>query len=680
MAYLRVLKGKELEDRPSEIQKKSLMLLVRRYLQFLLFNINMDKVCMKNKLSVDRLQKIANSIRSLTMDAVENAGSGHPGLPMGCAELGAYLFTEFLNYNSNDPKWSERDRLILSAGHGSLWLYTCLHLAGFPISIDDLKRFRQFGSKTSSHPDMTKMEEIEATTGVDGQGVSFAVGQSLALKIRGLNSKVVVLVGDGCLMEGISYEACSLAGHFNLDNLIMVYDSNCTTLDGYVKESFSEKIGMRFQAQGWDVVEIDGHCFDQIHKAFSPLRHKQKRPVIIIAHTKIGRGAPTKEGTPAAHGHPLGKAEIEKAKKFLGLSSKSFDVDPEVYSYFKNSSRCFSSQQSHLNLSQVDVRPLIKTIALPSLIPGRWASHEVLQVLAKLIPHMIVGSADLSSSDGTYLRGEAFISQNDFKARNIKYGVREFAMGGIASGMAQTGLILPVIGTFLAFIDYMKSAIRLACLMRLRVIYHFTHDSIFVGHDGPTHQPIEQLSSLRAIPGLLVIRPADGHEVKLAWLAALEYQGPAALVLSRQPLLELPYQCSIEEFLKGAYIVKHEETLTVDYLIIATGSEVQLALEVSQELGRSTRVISIPSWELFEKQTQDYKDNLLKGQIKISIEAGIDQGWHKYIGSDGLAISVFTFGECGSINDLKEHFGYTKERILKKIFDLQEALCESPLK
>jgi transketolase len=621
------------------------------------------------------LKTIANTIRSLTMDAVEKAGSGHPGLPMGCAELGAFLFAEFLRYIPSNPKWKNRDRLILSAGHGSLWLYTCLHLAGYPISIDDLKQFRQFGSKTPSHPDVLKTVGIEATTGVDGQGVGFAVGQALALKIQDLSSKVVVLAGDGCLMEGISYESCSLAGHLNLNNLIVIYDSNRTTLDGYVNESFSEDVQARFRAQGWDTFEIDGHNLDQIYQIFSPLRKDQNKPVLIIANTKIGRGSPTKEGTPAAHGRPLGAEEIEKAKIALSLSPEPFYVDPIIYSFL------YKKSQEHIEvppaLTKLNYKSIIERVICSSPIASRWASHEVLNTLSEYIPEMIVGSADLSSSDGTFLQNHSFISRNYFEGRNIKYGVREFAMGCIAAGMSQTELILPVIGTFLAFADYMRSAIRMTCLMRLKVIYHFTHDSIFVGHDGPTHQPIEQISSLRGIPGLLVIRPADSYEIKMAWIAALEYEGPTALILSRQPLPELNHNGSIEEALKGAYIIKHEETDIIEYLLLATGSEVQLALEVARELGPATRVVSMPSWELFEKQSKTYKEALLQGNLKVSIEAGIEQGWHKYIGSNGIAIALSEFGECGSITDLQMHFGYTAKQILNKILQSKGELCAS---
>lgn len=609
------------------------------------------------------------------MDAVERAGSGHPGLPMGCAELGAFLFAEFLNYDSGFPKWEGRDRLILSAGHGSLWLYSCLHLAGFPISIDDLKQFRQFSSKTPSHPDITKTEGIEATTGVDGQGIGFAVGQALALKLHDLTNKVVVLAGDGCLMEGVSYESCSLAGHLNLNNLILIYDNNQTTLDGYAKETFSENVQLRFKAQDWDVFEIDGHDIDQIRNIFTPLKEFQNKPTIVIAHTKIGRGSPTKEGTPAAHGRPLGTNEIEKAKNALGVDKEPFYVDPSIYNFFYQKQKL--SPKYSFKTTEIYSRHIIENTPITFPIATRWASHNVLNAIADFIPSLAVGSADLSSSDGTFIKNSGFVSKNHFKGKNIKFGVREFAMGTIAAGMAQTGLILPVIGTFLAFVDYMRSAIRMTSLMQLKVVYHLTHDSIFVGHDGPTHQPIEQLSSLRGIPGLIVFRPADACEVKAAWIAAIEHQGPTAIILSRQPLPELSHENCIENALKGAYIIKQEESDVVEYLFLASGSEVYLALEVAKHLGPTARVISMPSWELFAQQSIEYRDFLLQGNIKVSIEAGIEQGWHKYVGAHGITISIAEFGECGSIGDLQKHFGYTVEQIINKIKMAKDGLCKS---
>jgi transketolase len=611
------------------------------------------------------LQKIANTIRHLTMDAVERAGSGHPGMPMGCAELGAYLFGKFLRFDPSYPKWPHRDRLILSVGHGSLWLYSCLHLAGFPLSLDDLKNFRQIDSKTPSHPDLTKTEGVEATTGIDGQGVGYAVGQALGLKHLGIDSKVVVVAGDGDLTEGVAMESCSIAGHLCLNNLILIFDSNSTTLDGYVHESFSENLPLRFQSQGWDVISIDGHDLDQIGAVLTPLRTHQENPTLIIANTRIGRGAPNTQGTPAAHGKPLGKEEVALAKKALGLPDVSFHVDQEIYHFFRE--RVIEgcpppefSIPSHLE-------SILQNISIPSPIAGRWASHAILQVLADLIPQLVGGSADLSSSDGTYLEKYGLIQARRFEGRNIKYGVREFGMACIAAGMAQTGAIIPFVGTFLGFVDYMRNAIRMTSLMRLKVIYQLTHDSIFIGPDGPTHQPIEQLASLRAIPSLLVLRPADANEVKMSWLAALLHEGPTAIVLSRQPLEELPARSYEEGVGRGAYIVRQEATGEVGYLLIATGSEVHLALEVAEDLGPSARVVSMPSWELFEKQSSAYKQTILQGKVKISIEAGIDQGWHKYIGTDGIAISLSSFGESGASADLARRFGYTKKAIMNRI-------------
>ncbi|MES2200269.1 MAG: transketolase [Chlamydiota bacterium] len=612
------------------------------------------------------LQKIANTIRHLTMDAVELAGSGHPGLPMGCAEIGAYLFGEFLRLDPFHPRWPLRDRLILSAGHGSLWLYSCLHMAGFPLSIDDLKQFRKIDSKTPSHPDSTKTEGVEATTGVDGQGVGFAVGQALALKIANIDAKIVVLAGDGDLMEGVAIEACSLAGHLNLNNLILIYDSNCTTLDGYVNESFSEDIPMRFKSQGWEVTTIDGHDIKQIRTAIAPLKEIQKKPTLVVANTRIGYGSPNKMGSPAAHGSPLGKEEVALTKKALNLPDTPFYVDSEIYAFFKKRAALGYQGLSTFSIPS-DMESLLQNINISSPIAGRWASHGVLQVLAEHLPQLIGGSADLSSSDGTFLEKYSVIQAGQFEGRNIKYGVREFGMGCIAAGMAQTGFVVPFVGTFLGFVDYMRSAMRMTSLMRLKVIYQLTHDSIFIGSDGPTHQPIEQIASLRALPGLLVLRPADANEVKMSWLAALLHDGPTAIILSRQPLKELEPRSYSEGVGRGAYILQKEVGTRVDYLLLATGSEVHLALEVAKELGSNARVVSMPSWELFEQQPLSYKKELLRGKIKISIEAGVDQGWHKYIGSDGIAISLTGFGESGSASEVVTRFGYTKEAILKKI-------------
>ena len=506
---------------------------------------------------------------------------------------------------------------------------------------------------------------MEATTGVDGQGVGYAVGQALGLKHLGIDSKVVAIAGDGDLMEGVAMESTSLAGHLCLNNLILIFDSNATTLDGYVHESFSENLPLRFQSQGWNVVSIDGHNLDQIRTVLAPLRVHQEKPTLIIAHTRIGYGAPKSQGTPAAHGKALGKEEVALAKKALELPDIPFHVDQEIYHFFQT--RCSKGCPSPMSSIPSHLESILQNIPISSPIAGRWASHEVLQTLADHLPQLVGGSADLSSSDGTYLEKYDLIQAGRFEGRNIKYGVREFGMACIAAGMAQTGMIIPFVGTFLGFVNYMQSAIRMTSLMRLKVIYQLTHDSIFIGPDGPTHQPIEQLASLRAIPGLLVLRPADANEVKMSWLAALLHEGPTALILSRQPLPSLPARSYEEGVGRGAYIMRKEVAEAVEYLLIATGSEVHLAMEVAEELGPAARVVSMPSWELFEKQPSSYKKALLQGKIKISIEAGSDQGWHKYIGSDGIAISLAWFGESAPAADLAKRFGYTKESIVQKI-------------
>ena len=476
-----------------------------------------------------------------------------------------------------------------------------------------------------------------------------------------------MLAGDGCLMEGVSYEACSFAGHLCLNNLILIYDCNKTTLDGYVDESFSENIKLRFRSQDWNVMEINGHDFSQIRSTIEPLRNRQDKPTLIIAHTEIGRGSPSKAGTPLAHGTPLGASEVALAKEKLQVSNQAFHVPSEIYSFFLAKNRA-SSQPLKDNSVSVNIEQILGKVSFSQPAAGRWASHEVLQEVAKHIPFLVAGSADLSSSDGTFLRDSSWINRGDFSGRNIKYGVREFAMGTIAAGMAQTKLALPVIGTFLVFSDYMKSAVRMICLMKLKVIFHLTHDSIFIGHDGPTHQPLEQIANLRTLPGLLVLRPADPNEVKMSWIAALQHNGPSALILSRQELPLLDGERSYDDGVgKGAYVIRKEVGNNVQYLLVATGSEVHLALSIADELGPSCRVVSMPSQELFERQSQDYKEWVLQGEIKVSIEAGVEQGWHKYIGKSGIAISLSSFGESGSSSDLANKYGFTKEKVLDQI-------------
>lgn len=652
------------------------------------------------------LVKIANTIRGLSMDAIQKADSGHPGLPMGCAELGAYLYGYYLKQNPKNSKWMNRDRLILSAGHGSMWLYSCLYLAGYKISLEDLKNFRQLHSLTPGHPESFVTDGVEATTGPLGQGVGNAVGQALGLKLlaekfntdkqRLFDSKVFVLMGDGCIMEGVSSEVSSLAGHLKLDNLVAIYDANKISLDGPLAESCSEDTKLRYQAYGWDVFEIDGHDFDAIDTVFTQIREHQEKPCLIIAHTLIGKGAPNKAGTNKAHGSPLGMEEIKAAKDALGISQEEFYIPQSIFNFFYQKLQKDSQEEGkwlqsfeswareypeHFKEYQTmcrnklpqDLEQQLAKMEIKAPVSGRKASQEVLNLLADHLPQLYGGSADLSSSDMTMLKKYPLIGPGEFQGRNIKYGVREFGMATMATGLYQTGCFIPYIGTFLTFSDYMRNAIRLAALQQVQVIYQLTHDSIFLGEDGPTHQPVEHYASLRAIPHLQVIRPADSYEVRMAWIAALQFQGPTAIILSRQNLpdlkeTQLPYSEGVGV---GAYMVRREKAKP-DFTLIATGSELSLALNVAEELeklGKAVRVISMPCWELFEKQSMEYKESLFGGDIgkRVSIEAGVDLGWHKYIGREGIAICLEEFGASAPASVLAKEYGFTVEDILERI-------------
>lgn len=652
------------------------------------------------------LPKIAGTIRGLSMDAVQKADSGHPGLPMGCAEIGAYLWGHAMKYNPKNPHWTNRDRFILSAGHGSMLLYSCLHLSGYDLSLEEVENFRQLHSKTPGHPESRDTEGVETTTGPLGQGLGNAIGTALGLKILGakfntdehkiFDSKVFCLMGDGCVMEGVTSEVSSLAGHLKIDNIIAIYDSNRVTLDGMLSESCSEDTKMRYKSYGWDVYEIDGASYDELDETISKIRKHQERPVLIIAHTIIGKGSPNKSGTSKAHGSPLGPDEVKAAKAVLGLPEEDFYVPQAVKDFFsKKVVQDAANEQNWNNLFEAwaranpelhreydkmaqqklpeNLEETLHALQIKSPVASRKSSNEVINLLADLLPQLIGGSADLSGSDLTMMKKFPLITPGMFKGRNIKYGVREFGMATMATGLAQTRMITPFIGTFLTFSDYMRNAIRLASLMREHVIYQFTHDSIFLGEDGPTHQPVEHYAALRAIPNLNVIRPGDANEVKMAWLAALKYKGPTALLLSRQNLPEVPgTNVSYEDGVgKGAYIVK-KEAKAPDYTLIATGSELALAFDTAkalENLGKSVRVVSMPCWELFEIQSPEYKQSILGGKLgkRVSIEAGVALGWHKYIGMDGIAICMETFGASAPATELAKEFGFTVEGILERI-------------
>ncbi|HSW73031.1 MAG TPA: transketolase [Chlamydiales bacterium] len=651
------------------------------------------------------LGKIAGTVKGLSMDAVQKANSGHPGMPMGCAEIGAYLWGHLLKYNPEDTRWVARDRVILSAGHGSMWLYSFLHLAGYKITMEDIKNFRQLHSVTPGHPEYHITHGVEATTGPLGQGVGNAVGLALAYKILAekfntkehtlFKNKIFCVAGDGCLMEGVGSEASSFAGHLNLNNLVLIYDSNNICLDGPTSECFTEDTKARYKAYGFDVYEMDAYDFDQIDKVFSEIQKNQSKPVLIVAHTIIGKGSPNKAGTHHAHGSPLGEEEVKLSKKELGLPEENFYVPHEVTEFFKkrkaiganlekewhdlyrnwakaNTGLAKEFEQMKNKTLPENLEDELCKIPMKTPLAGRVASQNVLGYLGKVLPFIYGGSADLSGSDMTMMKEFPIIKTGDFKGRNLKFGVREFAMGTIVNGMSCTDMIQPYCGTFFTFSDYMRNSIRLAALSGYHVIYQFTHDSIFLGEDGPTHQPIEQLASLRAMPNLHVIRPADNLEVKMSWIAALGYKGPTALVLTRQNLPELtgtkvPYKDGVG---RGAYIVK-KESKGVDVVLIATGSEVWLAIDVATKLasmGKSVRVVSMPCWELFDKQPEEYKKNLLpKTAKKVSIEAASDFGWSKYIGPEGISIHIDGFGHSAPMADLQKEFGFTVDAIVDKV-------------
>lgn len=654
----------------------------------------------------EMLIKVANTIRALSMDAVQKADSGHPGLPMGCAELGAYLWGVELRYNPKDPDWLNRDHFILSAGHGSMLLYSCLHLSGYNLSLDDLKNFRQLHSKTPGHPESRDTEGVETTTGPLGQGFGNAAGQALGLKLLAakfntpkhalFDNKVYVLMGDGCIMEGINHEVASLVGHLQLNNIIAIYDSNHVCLDGPTSETLSEDTKMRYKAYGWDVYEIDGNDLDAIDATFKAIHSHQEKPVLVIAHTIIGKGAPNKAGTSKVHGSPLGVEEVAAAKDALGVPQEAFYIPQAVLDFFQaklprdadqekrwkaifeewareNPALLAEFELMHHQTLPKDLEAKLKALAIKAPVAGRKASQDVIELLGNILPFLYGGSADLSVSDLTMMKQFPLVATGQFKGRNIKFGVREFGMATIATGLAETRMIVPFIGTFLTFSDYMRNAIRLCALMREHVIYQFTHDSIFLGEDGPTHQPVEHYAALRAIPHLHVIRPADSNEVKMAWIAALNYKGPTALLLSRQNLPDVPgTNVSYAEGVgRGAYILKKEKGKP-DFTLIATGSEVWLAIDVATELeklGKNVRVISFPCWELFDLQPSEYRESVFGGDLgkRVSIEAGVALGWHRYIGMDGIAICLEDFGASAPYKALQKAFGFTVEDILERI-------------
>ncbi|GAB6282278.1 MAG: transketolase [Ignavibacterium sp.] len=650
-------------------------------------------------------QLAINTIRCLSMDAVQKANSGHPGMPMGCAPILFTLYTKFLKHNPENPNWLNRDRFVLSAGHGSMLLYSILHLTGYKISIEDIKNFRQWGSITPGHPEYGLTPGVETTTGPLGQGFANAVGMAVAQAflaskfnkddIKIIDHFIYGICSDGDLMEGISHEAASFAGHNKLGKIIFFYDNNGITIDGKTSLSFSENISLRFESYGWHIQNIDDvNDLTSIERAIVNAQ-KDERPSLIITKTHIGFGSPNKQDSESSHGSPLGEEEVKLTKKNLGWKfDEPFLIPDEVKKYFNGLKSKFKSyEEEWKNLfSEYEKKYSSETKLFLDLmnkkfseewknnlpyfeddekkIATRQASGRVINSIAKYLPTLIGGSADLTPSNNTQIKNEENFSSQNYSGRNFHFGIREHAMGSICNGIALYGGIIPYAGTFLVFADYMRPAIRLASLMKLKVIYIFTHDSIGLGEDGPTHQPIEHLASLRAIPNLIVIRPADANETVQAWKIALEIiNHPVALILSRQslPILDQKKFNSAEDLNKGAYILKDFGN-EPEIILMASGSEVSLVIQSAENLfkeGINSRIVSFPSWELFEMQSIEYKEKVLPSKIKarISIEAGISQGWEKYIGDFGKSISIETFGASAPEKILFEKFGFTVNKI-----------------
>ncbi|MFI5359201.1 MAG: transketolase [Halanaerobiales bacterium] len=654
------------------------------------------------------LREIANVVRGLSADAVEKANSGHPGLPIGCADIGALLYGEVMKYDPEMPDWPDRDRFILSAGHGSMLLYSLLHLAGFNVSLDDLKNFRQLHSKTPGHPEYGYTEGVETTTGPLGQGFANAVGMAIAEKMLAARfntaeDKIVdhytyVLMGDGCMMEGVVAEAASLAGHLGLEKLIAIYDDNEISIEGSTDLAFTEDVAARFRAYNWHVVEgVDGHDFDSLRKAIEEAKSVTDKPSLIVARTKIAYGAPTKEGSADAHGAPLGKEEIRGLKEKIGLPvDEEFYVSEEVKEFFarrkeelkkvreewEEKFKRWAEKNPELKEEwdnafelklPADFRGKVMDFDISSPIATRAASGKVLNGIADLVQYLVGGSADLAPSTKTYLDKYGAIQKDDFSGRNFHFGIREHAMGSIVNGMMAHKGFRPFCATFLVFSDYMRPAVRMAALMKLPVIFVFTHDSFYVGEDGPTHQPVEHVEALRIIPGLKVFRPADAEETKAAWIKAMENtEGPTALILTRQNLPLLGEGNVLDGVDKGAYVVKANDN--PDVVLMASGSEVSLALETAEILeskGKACRVVSVLERNDFIAQGRDYVEELTGNyeQFKVVLEAGTASGWYSLLGKNYHIVSVETFGESGPAEKVAEYLGFTAEKIAADILD-----------
>ena len=650
------------------------------------------------------------SIRTLSIDAIEKAKSGHPGMPMGSAPMAYTLWTRYMNHNPKNPTWFNRDRFVLSAGHGSMLLYSLLHLSGYDVSMDDIKNFRQWGSKTPGHPEYGHTPGVDATTGPLGQGIAMAVGMAMAERHLAamynkdnyeiINHYTYAICGDGDLMEGVSAEAASLAAHLKLGRLIVLYDSNDISLDGELNKAFSESVKGRFQAYGWQYLRVeDGNNLEDIAKALEEARKDTDRPTLIEVKTIIGYGSPNKAGKSDVHGAPLGAEELKLTKEYYKWTFEEyFYVPEEVYAHFRQLvlERGEKAEQDWNNLFKAykEAYPKLAReleMAINGDLPDGWdseipvyevgssvasrsSSGEVLNAIAKKVPYFFGGSADLASSNKTDIKGGGDFLPGTYEGRNIWFGVREFAMGAALNGMALHGGLKVFGGTFFVFSDYLRPAIRLAALMGVPVTYVFTHDSIAVGEDGPTHEPVEQLPSLRAMPNLSVIRPADGNETAAAWKLALQSKStPTALVLTRQnlPTIESTKEIAYEGVAKGAYVISPAQTDRPSGILLAAGSEVNLAIsaqKVLREEGIDVSVVSMPSWDRFEKQPKEYKDSVLPPHLKkrLGIEMGSSLGWHRYVGDEGDVLAIDQFGASAPGELIMKEYGFTLENVVAR--------------
>ncbi|MBO0962905.1 transketolase [Neobacillus sp. MM2021_6] len=656
------------------------------------------------------------AIRTLAIDAIEKANSGHPGMPMGAAPMTYTLWTRIMNHNPKNPHWFNRDRFVLSAGHGSALLYSMLHLSGYNLSLEDLKQFRQWGSKTPGHPEYGHTEGVEATTGPLGQGIAMAVGMAMAERhvasvynkdnFELVNHFTYSMCGDGDLMEGVSAEAASLAGHLKLGRLVVLYDSNDISLDGDLNKSFSESVKERFQAYGWQYLRVeDGNNLEEIAKALEEAKNDLDRPTMIEVRTVIGYGSPNRAGTSGVHGSPLGAEELKLTKEaYKWTFAEDFHVPQEVYDNFQkliveNGEKKEKEWNDLFEQYKKEYPGLATQLeqALNNELPEGWdrdvpvypegkslasraSSGEALNGIAKNLPIFIGGSADLAGSNKTMIKGTKDYMPGSYEGRNFWFGVREFAMGAAMNGIALHGGVKVFGGTFFVFSDYLRPAIRLAALMGLPVTYVFTHDSIAVGEDGPTHEPIEQLAALRAMPGLSIIRPADGNETAAAWKLAVESTNkPTALILTRQdlPTLKGTDTNAYEGVSKGAYVVSPSERATPDALLLATGSEVSLAVEAQKALageGVHVSVVSMPSWDRFDQQSQEYKDSVLPKTVKkrLGLEVGASFGWHKYTGDEGDVLAIDKFGASAPGEKIMEEYGFSVNNVVARVKALLE--------